>query len=117
MWSLTCTWVLCRHDPAHIVKQPHQCCALHAALAQHYRRTRPCRTGSACSHLASAGPEVFRSRVQETGDGQLAVLHDLQSLLRASEGHSINTIALMELSRAAPDLDKAVVKVCARLLR
>ena len=51
------------------------------------------------------------STEQETSDGQLAVLHDLQSVLQASEGHSINTMGLMELSRAAPDLDRAEVKV------
>jgi glycerophosphoryl diester phosphodiesterase len=51
------------------------------------------------------------SRVQETKDGHLVVLHDLQSVLRASAAHDINAAPLAALRAATPELDTAQVKV------
>ncbi|BDA49903.1 hypothetical protein COCOBI_15-0310 [Coccomyxa sp. Obi] len=48
--------------------------------------------------------------VHETADGELVVLHDLQSVLRASEAHEINAEAAAQLRTAVPDLDRAHVK-------
>lgn len=48
--------------------------------------------------------------VQETADGELVVLHDLQSVLRASVGHKINAAAAAQLRASVPDLDRAQVK-------
>lgn len=39
------------------------------------------------------------------------VLHDLQSVLRASVAHEINAEAAAQLRAAVPDLDRAHVKV------
>ena len=35
--------------------------------------------------------------VQETKDGELVVLHDLQSLLEASRGYAVNSAVMAEL--------------------
>ncbi len=53
--------------------------------------------------------------MQETADGELVVLHDLHSVLRASVAHEINAAAAVQLRAAVPDLDRARVKV--RLIR
>ena len=49
--------------------------------------------------------------MQETRDGELVILHDLQSVLRASETHEVNAEAAAQLRSAMPDLDRAQVKV------
>ncbi|EIE22965.1 hypothetical protein COCSUDRAFT_53472 [Coccomyxa subellipsoidea C-169] len=48
--------------------------------------------------------------VHETRDGELVILHDLQSVLRASETHEVNAEAAAQLRSAMPDLDRAQVK-------
>ncbi len=53
-----------------------------------------------------------RGSAQETADGELVALHDLQSVLRASVVHKINAEAAAQLRAAVPDLDRAQVKVC-----
>lgn len=48
--------------------------------------------------------------VQETADGHLVVLHDLQSVLLASAPHATNAAAVAALGASVPDLDAARVK-------
>lgn len=52
---------------------------------------------------------------QETADGHLVVLHDLQSVLRVSEPHAINAEAVAALRASVTNLDAAQVKVRCQL--
>lgn len=54
---------------------------------------------------------ALTSGAQETRDGELAVLHDLQSVLQAARGHALNAAALHDLEAATPNLRCATVKV------
>jgi hypothetical protein len=60
-----------------------------------------------CSLVLTAA----RGSVQETRDGELVILHDLQSVLHASELHEVNMEAAAQLRSAVPDLHRAQVKV------
>ena len=49
--------------------------------------------------------------VQETRDGELVVLHDLQRVLNASRHAAINEGAIAELAAEVDDLGRATVQV------
>ncbi len=49
--------------------------------------------------------------MQETHDGELVVLHDLQRVLNASRHAAINEGVIADLTAEADDLARAVVQV------